>query len=336
MAVTRLSDVIVPEVFFSYMSKDTTELSRIFQSGILRQDGELGAKLAGGGRTFNVPFWNDLDNTEASTGSDDPSQKATPSNLTASKDIARRQYRTKGWSTSELSGVLAGSDPMQRIRERVAAYWNRQFQRVLVATLKGVAAENVANHASDMIKDIGNDSSGSVTDDELVSAEAILDTAQTMGDNSDVLSIIIMHSVVATRLKKENLIDFIPNSEGKVDFARYLNKLVVIDDGVTTVQGANRVKYYTYLAGPGALGFSESPPPTPVAVKRDEAAGNGAGIETLWTRRQFVMHPYGIKWTDSSVGGEFPTNADLALAGNWSRVYGERKQIPIAFLVTNG
>jgi hypothetical protein len=48
------------------------------------------------------------------------------------------------------------------------------------------------------------------------------------------------------------------------------------------------------------------------------------------------MHPYGIKWTDTSVGGEFPTVAELRLAANWDRVYPERKQIPLALLITNG
>jgi hypothetical protein len=60
------------------------------------------------------------------------------------------------------------------------------------------------------------------------------------------------------------------------------------------------------------------------------------GAETIYTRRQFAIHPYGIKFTDASVGGEFPTNAELRLAANWDRVYAERKQIPMADLITNG
>ncbi len=337
MAVVRISDIIVPEVFFSYMAKDTTEKTQIFTSGILRTDGELAAKLAGGGRTFNVPFWNDLDNTEAGVASDDPSQSAVPGNLTASKDIARRQVRTRGWSTADLAGILAGADPMRRIQDRVTGYWDRQFQRTLVATLKGVAASNVTNNSSDMISDISvADANTTATGAELVSAEAIIDAAFTMGDNEDVLKIIIMHSTVVKRLKKLNLIDYIPDSEGRIRFANYLGYLVMIDDNVTTVVGTYKTKYYTYLVGPGAFGWGESPPPTPVEVQRFASQGNGMGVEQLWTRRQYVMHPYGIKFTDTTVGGEFPSNSDLALTGNWLRVYAERKQIPIAFLITNG
>lgn len=336
MAVTRISDIIVPEIFYNYMAKDTMEKTQIFTSGILKGDAELGAKLAGGGRTFNVPFWNDLDNTEAGIASDDPAVSSVPGNVNTGKDIARRQLRTRSWSTSDLSSVLAGADPMARIQSRVGDYWNRQFQRTLVATLTGVAASNVSNNSSDMINDISNDLATTTTSAELVSAEAIIDCAYTAGDAAGQFKTIVMHSTVKKRLKKLNLIDFVPDSEGRIAFEYYLGYNVVEDDGVKTVVGTNRTKYYTYLVGPGALGWAEVPTATPVEVRREPGQGNGMGVEILYTRRQFAMHPYGIKFTDSNVTGDFPTNAELALTANWTRVYAERKQIPIAFLVTNG
>lgn len=336
MATTRISDIIVPEVFFNYMAKDTTEKTELFRSGIIRPDGELSAKLGGGGRTFNVPFWKDLDNTESGVASDDPSAFATAGTISTGKDIARRQLRTRAWSTADLAAILAGSDPMARIQARVTAYWDRQFQLILRNTLTGLFADNVANDSGDMVNDISNDSSATATSAELVSAEAIIDTAHTMGDNASSFRTLVMHSNVVKRLKKLNLIDYIPDSEGRVNFATYLDYRVVIDDGVRTVQGSNRVKYWTYLVGESAMGWAEVAPETPVEVHREPLAGNGMGIEYLITRRQFVMHPYGIKWTDSSVSGQFPSNADLATTANWDRVYVERKQIPIAALVTNG
>lgn len=336
MALVRLSDVIVPEIFFNYMSKDTTEKTEIFRSGIMRADAELAGKLSGGGTTFNVPFWNDLDSTEAGVANDDPSSISTPGKLTASRDIARRQIRTRSWSSADLAGVLAGSDPMAHIRSRVNNYWDRQFQTTLVNTLTGVFADNAANDSSDMITDIGNDSSATATAAELVSAEAIIDAAHTMGDNHTVLSTLIMHSNVEKRLKKLNLIDFIPDSEGKMTVPTYLGYRVVVDDGVRKVVGSNRTKYWTYLIGAGAIGWGEVPVAMPVEVDREPGQGNGMGVELLYTRRQYVMHPYGVKWTESSVAGEFPTNTELATAANWDRVYAERKQIAIAALVTNG
>ena len=74
----------------------------------------------------------------------------------------------------------------------------------------------------------------------------------------------------------------------------------------------------------------------PTATDRDELAGDGAGIETLTTRQQWVMHPHGIKFTDSSVAGQSPTDTEYQNEANWDRVYPERKQINMALLRTNG
>ena len=335
--VTRLTDAIVPEVFVPYMLKETKVLSAVFQAGILRADAMLANFLSGGGQTVNVPFWKDLsDSDTANISSDDPAVEATPDKITSAQDIAIRHNRNKGWSDADLVSELAGSDPMKAIGSRVAAWWTREFQRVLIAILRGVVADNVAANAGDMVNDISTDGAGAVADAERVSAEAILDAAQTMGDASAVLDTIIMHSVVYNRLAKQNLIDFIPNSEGKVMFPTYLGYRVVKDDLCPAIAGVNRIRYHTYLVGTDALGFAESPPDVPVETFRHPEQGNGGGVEELWTRRQFCMHPYGIKWTSSSMAGKSPTDAELRDAANWSRVYPERKQVNLAVLITNG
>ena len=338
MTTTRLTDIVIPEVFYPYMVKRTKEKSAIFNSGILVNDANMSSFLAGGGRTANVPFWKDLDNTESNIASDDPAVLITPEKIGSGKDIAARQVRTEAWSSMRLSAILAGDDPMMRIADLVADYWTRQFQRILVATLHGVYLDNVANDSGDMVLDIGTDAAGAATADELISAEAILDAAQTMGDASDDLDTIIMHSVVYNRLAKQNLIDFIPDSEGKVRFPTYLGYRVVKDDGVKTIAGTNRTEYVSYLLGRNAVCWNEAPTsPSPnIEVEPKPDQGNGMGGDILYSRRQFVLHPYGFAWQDSSVAGEFPTNTELGTAANWNRVFAERKQAPIAFLVTNG
>jgi Major capsid protein 13-like len=337
MAVTRLSDAIVPSVFVPYMLKETTAKTAIFQSGILRQDAQLSNFLSGGGQTVNVPFWNDLsDSTTANISSDDPAALATPDKIVAATDIAVRQNRNKAWSDADLVSELSGDDPMKRISARVSAWWGREFQRHLVSTLRGVIASNIANNGGDMVVIIGTDATGAPAASEKVSANAILDAAQTMGDNSDVLDTIIMHSVVYTNLAKQNLIDFIPDSEGKVRFPSYLGYQVVKDDNCPAVAGTNRLMYWTFLVGKNALGWAEVPPDVPVETFRYPNQGNGAGVEELWTRRQYMMHPYGVKWNSAAMAGRSPTDTELRNATNWTRVYAERKQVPIAVLETNG
>lgn len=332
----RIGDTIVPEVFNGYMFKNTMIQSALYNTGVFRSDADLAAKLAGGGRTFNVPFWKDLADEESDPVSDDPDSNATPSGVTTGKDVALRQVRAKGWSTMQLTAELAGSDPMKRIQERVTPYWARQFDDIAIASVRGVLADNIANDAGDMVKDISIDTAAALTADNLFSAEAVMDAAQTMGDAKQVLKLIVMHSVVNTRLSKLDLIDFRPDSEGKNWHSYYQDFRVVVSDKMPVIVGANKTMYHTYLFGPDAIGWAESPYVKPSEVEAKPSAGDGGGQEILWTRRQFAIHPYGIKWTDTTVGGEFPTNAELRLAANWDRVYPERKQIPIAALITNG
>jgi hypothetical protein len=63
----------------------------------------------------------------------------------------------------------------------------------------------------------------------------------------------------------------------------------------------------------------------PVEVERQ--ALKGMGQEYIVQPRQWVMHPRGVKWVGSAAGPT-PSNAELATATNWVRVY-EAKQIRI-------
>lgn len=336
MSTVRIADTIVPEVFDSYMFKNTMYQSAFYNTGVLRSDSALAAKLAGGGRTFNVPFWKDLDDTESDPASDDPDSHAIPGAITVGKDVALRQVRTRGWSTMNLTAELAGADPMKAIGNRVNAYWARQFDKVAIATVKGVLADNIANDAGDMVYNVSIDTGAALTAAELFSAEAVNAAAQTMGDAKRELKLIVMHSVVHTRLINQQLIDFRPDADGKGWYDYFMDYRVQVSDSAPVVQGTNKTIYYTLLFGADALGWAEAAVEKPSEVDAVPSAGDGMGMETLWTRRQFAIHPYGVKWTDTTVGGEFPTNTELALAANWDRVYAERKQIPIAALITNG
>ena len=336
MSTVRLSDAVEPTIFGGYMTKDTQQKSAFYGSGALRSDADLSAKLAGGGRTFNVPFWKDLDDSDPDAASDDPNSHAVPSKLSSGTDIARRIIWTKGWSTANLVAELAGSDPMARISSRIGAYWARRFDDACIAVMRGLFADNITNDAGDMVVDISTDANSAVTAAERISAGAVMDAAQTMGDAKSALRLLVMHSQVNTRLAKNDLITFRPDSEGKLTIPTYLGYDVMVSDKVPAIAGTYRIRYWNFLIGADAFGWAESPVAKPVEVEQDPSAGDGMGTETLWTRRQFAIHPYGIKWTDTSVGGEFPTVAELRLAANWDRVYPERKQIPLALLITNG
>lgn len=336
MATVRISDTIVPEVFGPYMLKETMAKADVFKSGLVVSSDELSAKLAGGGTTFQAPVWNDLADTNGSEiTSDDPEDEIVPDKLTAYKMQSRRQFRAKAWSTMDLTSELAGDKPMDRILSRVSDWWARDFNRITVATMNGIINANVANNSGDMVFVGGVGTGGSTTPTAAISAETILDAAQTMGDRKDMLKVIMLHSVVENKLKKLNLIDYIPDSEGKVNIPTYLGYQVMVSDTlpVTLISGSDYA-YTSYLCAPGLLGFGESAPDMPVETKRYPGKGNGSGMEVLYTRRQFALHPLGHNWKEASVALQFPSNTELETAGNWERKFPERKQLPFVALIT--
>lgn len=338
--VTRISDVVVPEIFTPYTQQLTQEKSRLIRTGAIVVDGALNSALAGGGLTYNEPSFKDLDNDDENISSDDPATDSSPKKIGTATEIQVRLSRNNSWSSMDLTGDLAGADPMKAIANRVSDYWMRRQQAAFVATINGVFADNAAapsggdtHTQDDMTHDIsGVGYSAGVTD---FSAEAFLDAAVTMGDSMGDLTMVMMHSLTYTRALKNNLIDFIPDSiNGQaVNIPTFLSRQVVVDDGVPRTAGV----FETWLFGAGAVRMGIGSPKVPTEVDRKPAAGNGSGQDVLHNRVEWIIHPVGYQYAGTPANGG-PSNAatvnNLAAAASWSRVFPERKQIRIARLIT--
>ena len=304
MAVTKIADVIVPEIFTPYVIEKTAEKSRILQSGIAVANPKLNELVTAGGLTINMPFWQDLNGDDEVLSDQNP---LTPGKIGADKDIACLLMRGKAWGANELAGALAGDDPMKAIGDRVADYWARKEQKILVSVLAGAFASTaMADHVLDKST-------------VAISGEVVLDGKQLLGDAAESLQAIMMHSAVYTQLQKQNLIEFVPASDGKVMIPKYLTYDVIVDDGMPKEGDV----YTTYLFARGSIGRGEGTPVslTPTETDRDSLAGE----DYLINRRALVMHPMGIKWIGNPAGVT-PTNAELATGTNWERVY-ESKNI---------
>ena len=339
MALVDVAAVIVPSEFTAYTQQLTATKSNFIQSGVMATNDLFDQLLAGGGTTFNLPFWNDLADTEANVSTDVVADviggtlstgDAVPLAITTGKEIAIRMSRNQSWSAADLAGDLAGSDPMEAIAQRVSAYWARQIQLSVLAVIKGVLAENVANDSGDMVNDIHT--AGSVTDANRFSAEAMLDAIQTMGDSGEDLAAVAVHSIVYRRMQKLNLIDYIPDSQGVVNIPVYLGRRVIVDDALVGVTDTNAT-YVTYLFGAGALAFGQGSARVPTEVSRYALAGAGGGQEVLTSRVEQLIHPRGFKFIGSPTD-DSPTNTEFATSTSWDRVFA-RKKCRIAMLRTN-
>lgn len=316
MAKTKIADVIVPEVFNPYVIQRTAELSALSQAGIISNSPDLDALATAGGKLINMPYWNDLTGDDEVLSDEDA---LTPEKITAGQDVAALFMRGKAWSTNDLAKALSGDDPMAAIGDLVAAYWARRRQALLFSMLKGVFASTdmAAEHVLDVT---------SITGGDTLTGSTFIDALTLLGDAAGKITAVGMHSKAYASLQKQNLIDFVPTSDGKIMIPTYLERKVVVDDGcpVNTSTGV----YTTYLFGEGAIGLGNGAAPVPTETDRDSLAGD----DILINRQHFVLHPRGVAFQNASVAGSSPTNAETEAAANWARVY-EKKNVRLVKFV---
>lgn len=345
MAITTIGDIVTGQtpVLLSYMTQDPVEKTAFFESGILTPTPYAAAIANGPSNLANIPFWKAIDSSIEPNYSNDVYQDiATPRAINTGEMMARVAYLNEGFGQADLTVELTSQNPLQSIAARMDNFWMRQAQRRLIATSLGIYNDNVAatdayHTQNDMVVDV----SATLGFD----AGAFIDATQTMGDalmgpNGDVLGTIVMHSFVYGQARKLNLIDFVRDSDNNTMFQVYQGYRVVVDDSMTVVgSGADR-KFISIIFGQGAIGYGEGSPTTPVEYERSASRGNGGGVEVLWSRKTWMLHPLGYSFTSAVITGNGTETIarsaswqDLANATNWNRVV-DRKHVPIAFLVT--
>ena len=325
MAVTQISDVIVPAEFSAYLVQDSIEKSALVASGIVTRNAAIDDQLKAGADSFSIPFWKDLGDDEANIVNDNPAAFAAPRKLGTGKQAVRKAFVHSSWSAMNLASELSGSDALARIQARASAYWARQAQRRLIASLNGILADNVATNAGDMSLNISALTAAAAK----FSAAAVIDAAGTLGDGMNGMTAVAMHSDTYRSALKADLIATLPDSQGGF-IQTFRGLAIVVDDLLPAAAGV----YTTVLFGQGAVGYGLTEPRIAAGTEVENlpSAGNGGGQQVLHSRVNLAMHPLGFAWKETTVAGDSPTIAELALPANWSRVT-ERKNAPMAFLI---
>ncbi|WP_263355270.1 hypothetical protein [Acidicapsa acidisoli] len=341
---TQIADIIVPEIFSAYVAENSLVSTALFQSGVLVRNNLMQQYLQAGAPSFTVPFWQDLPDTEANIGTDNPADVATPLKVTARDLIVRKSFVNQSWAQMDLANDLSGSNALERVQSRVSAYWARQWEFRLIASLLGVLYSNVANNNSDMVNDVSG-ATGTVTlpgtnvtvPANTFNGSAVIDTALTIGDRLSDMKAIACHSYIYGEMLKNNEIQYFKPSDNSMVIPTYKGMAVIVDDNLVT---ATAGVYVTILFGPGAVGFGLSEPVSGFGteVYRYPSFGNGAGETALFSRWNLALHPLGMSWNDgtgaNAVVGPSPVITDLSNAAHWTRAVSQRKSIPIAFLIS--
>jgi hypothetical protein len=335
MAKTQLSDIIVPAQFAPYVLQRTAEKSDLFQSGIVVRTADYDGRAALGGTQVDMPHWNDLSGDRQPLSD---SSSLTPQKLSADKDIARIHNDGNAWSWNHLAAVVSGDDPAQALANFLSDYWNRQNQKLLISSLKGVFA---AASMSGNLLGIHSESVAGQSSSTRLNGGSFVDATAKLGDCGDRLVAVAMHSAVEASLRKLDLVDFVPDSQGEGQIRTFQGRRVIVDDGCPSRTGTtDGTVYTTYLFGEGAFGAGFAD------LNGDPIEGGHgtAGMEFyrdalasdtgLVNRRRFVLHPRGVKFTSASVAGANPTNTELETAANWVRVW-ENKNVRVVAVTHN-
>ena len=335
MAKTQLADIIIPAQFAAYVIQRTAEKSDLFLSGIVEANPDYDTRAAQGGTQVNMPHWNDL------TGDRQPlsdSAPLVPAKLVADQDIARIHNDGKAWSWNHLATVVAGDDPALALADFMAGYWNRQNQYMLISSLKGVFAS--PGMAGNLLA-IQSETVANQTTATRLNGSTFVDATQRLGDCGDRLVAVAMHSATEAALRKLDLIDFIPDSQGEAQIRTFQGRRVIVDDGCPSRTGTTDGQVYTtYLFGNGAFGMGSAdlngqPVEGGHGTEGFEMARDALNSDTnLINRRRFILHPRGVKFTSASVAGANPTNPELELAVNWTRVW-ENKNVRVVAVTHN-
>ena len=335
MSKTAVADVIIPTTFEQYAIERTAEMSTFGRCGIVEHAPEFDALAAGGGREVKMPFWKDLTGARQLLSD---SASLSVNKITSDQDIARIHNDAQVWSVNHLAKVVSGDDPMQRIVDLVAEYWARTDEGIVISCLKGIFA--AASMAGNKLT-IASESVAGQTASTRFNGSTFVDATLKLGDRGDRLTAVAMHSATEAALRKLDLIDFLPDSEGKASIKSFQGRRVIVDDSLPTRNGTtDGLVYTTYLFGPGAFGkgsakLESAPLQSGFGTEGVEIARVALDSDTvLVNRRRYILHPRGVKFTSASVAADSPTNAELETGANWVRVY-ENKNVRMVAIEHN-
>lgn len=317
MATYKINELIKHDEFAAYVQQSMLDRSTLIKSGVTAIDPAIAEKCnaAGAGGDFvHLPFFKELDRGTTheaaqlkNDGSDAPVQTAE-----TAEDIAVICSRVQAFGTADLDALLAGADPMLALSNGLADWWNKERNKRLISVLNGALGA-----VSDLVKDITGETNAA---DKVVTADALLDAAQLLGDRKSELTAYAMSSATETHLQKLEGSELFKPSELPGNLKVYNGRLVIVDDNIENGE--------VYLFAPGAVAYNQCPYKASAPQFepfREELKSQGGIV----TRDRSIIHVRGIKWATTDTN---PTNATLATPAKWSLVY-PKKAVRVCKLV---
>lgn len=322
MATTKIEHLFVPELATTYTALEATDKNAFFMSGVAYSDPEVTPLMdaTGGGQLISMPYFNPIADTEANIGNDDNTQKSTPEGITAAYETAVKTFQNKSYSVMDLAKLAAGANPQVAINNGLNNYWIGQAEDRIIAAAKGILADSVANHESDLLYDVTKAAETNLT------AIAMNNAAAYLGEYLDDIKVVCVHPTVFTNLRNQDFVNVKVPSETRTLYSSYGDYMIIVDKNMPVEEGEDgEPVFYSFMFGANAFVFNYGNPGVEYEIDRDPASGNGAGEDLLYTRRCDLILPHGYQTAATKKTGL--NQASLASADTWTRVWDKRELI---------
>lgn len=327
-----------PEVFSGYMAEQPTWNDAIINSGILVQDSTIMNLIGTEGNVATLPFYVPIDEFDSHALNNDGETDNTPVEISGKKQTAMLIQRMKAWKAQDFTKELTGADPMTHVANSVAGFYRQTRVRDLMAIVDAVLSlKGMENHVKDIAETTGT---GAVTDANKVDETTLIFAKQqALGDSSDNMGLLFMHSYMYAKYQALGLVDYnkytVTNAlAGDVNLPSINGFIPIVSDRYTVDISKTNPVYKTYMIGAGAfLTCDKTNYEDPYYADYDPETK--AGIRKLYTKQGYVLHPNGFSIDQNKVAKESPTNTELANKANWSLVY-NHKNIRMGMIKSNG
>lgn len=333
MSATTLSNVFFDSQLFSdTLAMTFTDKLELFRSGVLAGAPDAMISPVSAGYTVAIPKW------DALTGDSDQITEGgstTINMITDADDVGVWVEREKAWGANQFLKFIAGADATQGVASGLANYWAKEVHKSAVKVLSGAMATALSSTHS-----TGASYSAATIETTGGTAAKLL-----LGDNSEMLTSVLMNSKVHTDAVRDRLVVETPGGDrayasGSVQ--SFLGSRVYVTDQLA----ASSSVYPTYFAAPGSMIykfrnrtlnnitdaqiFEINTDVIRLQVELNRQPLTSGGQDEIITRCSYLVHIPGVAWAGSSN----PTNTALGTGSNWSKVYSDNKLIRIAELKT--
>lgn len=346
---TQIGDLWVPEIWQGTMAERVISEPNFLNSEVVIGSAELRAAAAGPGTDVNIPFL-----IEPNPADQVQKERTAPTigKLTSGTQRTAILQRVSPLGATAIAKQLSGSDPVSAILGFIVGIRYRQRATALWSQLKGLygiaATVDAATGAFRALRLDHFSETLNTTPANFVDSDMVLDALDLMGEAKVRLEggIAWMHPKIETALGKQDQIEVIRNSEGKIVLKAYKGMRVITDERLVRNGTVSGKVYTTFFAARASIAMEEKPQIV------TNLAGEVAALQlslndialnetAIYDRTRYILHPQGAKWspadvTDFNEDGGTPANADLEDPANWALAFNDARNVGIVCLRTNG